>query len=795
MAALDALARDLRYALRQLRRAPVFSAIAILTLALGLAATASVFSVVDGVLLQPLPYPHPNQLVSLELYIPKLASRFPEMPLNLDIYRAWQHNAKTLAGISLINYGDKMTLTGRGEPLLLEADEVTSNLFDVLGVGPQLGHGFHPGARHEAIITDALWRARFHADPTVLGGALDLDGAAYTLVGVLPAGFHFPTQNELIPIEADTPPAQVFVPPSRASLAQPSGFGWAAIARLRPGVSPAAARAELDAILARQSPQWASLHVTTVMMPLRSSMVRTVRRGLWMLLAAVLAVLLIICVNLANLLLTRASAREREAAIRSALGATHARLLRQALTETVLLGVLGGILGLALAHAALRGLLALVPAGLPRAANVHLNLTVAAVTFAAAILAALAAGILPALRFQLAGAQMQRGAEARSHHLRQVLVASGTALTTVLLIASGLLLASFSRLAAAPTGYAVDNVTTTSLQLSPAHYATHADQLRFWNRLLAAATTMPGVHAAAFTNILPLSGEQNDDPVTPLGDHRPAVELPWASYRRVSPGFFNTLGIPLLAGRLLTPADTGSGAVVISQSAAQEIWPGRNPLGQRFDVFPGFPGYRVVGVVANTRGKFLDQAVAPMIYELFHGDPAGALVLRSSLPAAALARELHRTVAALDPQIAVPPLRSLGQIVAASLAPRRFQALVTSLFALAALLLASLGIYGVVAFSVLRRRHEMAIRLALGAQPAAVLRLLLAQGMRPVLAGLAAAFALTRLLSSLLYGIGATDPAIFAAAVVLLAAVALAACLVPALRAARLNPTVTLRQE
>ncbi|MGH9488754.1 MAG: ADOP family duplicated permease [Terriglobales bacterium] len=800
---LESFGRDLHYALRQMRRNPGFNLIAILILALGLAATASVLSVVDGVLLQPLAYHNPGQLVALELYIPKLASRFPAMPLNAATYFAWTRHAKTMAGISLINEGQTMTLTGAGEPVLLSTDQTTTNLFRVLGVRPQLGAGFQPGATHEVVITARLWRSRFRADPNVIGRAIDLDGSSYTLVGVLPADFHFPTQSELVTVEADTQPAALFIPAvfTREDLLPYSGYGYATLARLRSGVSPAAATAELNAILRRRFPKLTGPYATyATMTPLRRKIVRTARRGLWMLLVADLAVLLIICVNLANLLLTRASAREREAAVRASLGASRARLLRQALTESLLLSLLGGALGLLLAEWALRGLLALVPPGLPRAANVHLNAPVLGFTFAAAVLAGLAAGVLPGLRFQVSGFRFQRGGEGRGGRTtRDLLVGLGTALTTILLIAASLLLTSFNRLAHVPTGFVADHVLTAKLQLSAARYTQAGERRQFWDKLLSAIAALPGVRSVAVTDIPPLSGEQNDDQVNAVGDTRRDTERPWASYRRIRPGFFQTLGIPRLEGRWLAPVDLGTGAAVISQATAQQVWPGLNPIGRRFDVDSHFVGYYVVGVVANTRAKGIVQGMAPVVYTSYLGGLTGSLLLRTPLPAAAIAPELRRAVAALDPSIAVPPLRSLGEIAAASLAPRRFQALLTSLFAAAALLLACLGIYGVVSWSVLRRRREIGVRMALGARSADVLRLLIAQGMKPVLVGLAAglvaALALMRVLSSLLYGVQPNDPGDFAAASLILSAVALLACYLPARRAARADPLPALRDE
>ncbi|MGH9476329.1 MAG: ADOP family duplicated permease [Terriglobales bacterium] len=798
--------RELHHAWRHARRSPAYALTSVLLLALGLAAATAVFSIVNGVLLQPLPYRNPGRLVALELNIPAMAKTFPAMPLNPAIYLAWSREAKTLAGISLVDEGESMNLTGAGRPELASTDAATRGLFDLLGVPMQLGHGFDAHAQHEVILTDALWRRRFRADPNVVGRTVELDGAPYAVVGVLPGWFHFPTQNKLVTIEADTPPAELFVPAvfTPQELALGGGFGYATLARLQPGVSAAAAKAELDGILRRQFTGFKALHVTAILTPLRSMIVRGARRGLWMLLAAVLALLLILCVNLANLALTRATAREREAAIRSALGASRGRLLQEALAEMMLVALAGGALGLGLAQSALRGLVALAPSGLPRAADVHLNGPVLWFALAAAVDSGLVAGLLPAWRWARAQPQQAlraggaRSGDSGGRSLRGMLVAVGTALSAMLLIAAGLLLASFIKLAHVPTGFAVEHILTVNLQLPAAQYTQAALRRGFWQNLLAAADALPSVRSAALTNWLPLGGELNDDPVSALGDRRPNAERPFASYRWVSPAFFLTLGIPLLRGRNLAAADAGTNAAVISEATAQEVWPGSDPIGQRFDVDAHFSGYRVVGVVGNTRAKSLDRAAAPMVYVYQEGGLARSLILQTRMPAAAIAPELRRAVAGIDAGVAVPALVSMGQIVANSLAQRRFESLLCVLFAGAALLLACLGIFGVVSYSVERQRPEIGVRMALGARKSDVLRLVMGQGMKPVLAGLAAgllaAVGLMRLLASLLYGVRPADPWVFGAVAVVLGAVALGACYVPARRAAEADPLAALRQ-
>src|SRR5258707_14852267 len=448
------LIQDLRFGLRMLRKSPGFTVVAVLTLALGLAANTAIFSVINGVLLQPLEYPNPSQLVAIELFVPKLGQKCPMVPVNPAAFLGWSTDAESLAGIGLVEDGVTLNLTSGGEPKLLSADAVTANLFDVLGVSPFLGRNFSPdadqaGHNHVVILTDTLWRNRFHSDPNIIGKAIALNGSPYTVVGVLPPTIHFPQ------VTSSATEPELFVPAvfEKWELAPDAGFGWGAIARLKPGVSQEQTTTELNVILSRELGSQSFMpNPKTVIMPLRDMIVRSTKRGLWMLLAAVLAVLLIICVNLANLVLTRATAREQEAAIRRALGASRGRLLRQTLVETLLLGLLGGTLGLGLAHWALWGLLAVAPVSLPRLHNVRLDGAVLGFTLAISVLAGVLAGLLPAWRAAQTNPQDALQAGTRNAdssvrlHAREFLVGLETALSAMLLVAAGLLVTSFEKL-------------------------------------------------------------------------------------------------------------------------------------------------------------------------------------------------------------------------------------------------------------------------------------------------------------------------------------------------------------
>ncbi len=846
----------MRSGLRFLRREPGLAAVAILTLAIGLAANTTIFSVVNGVLLQPLAYPHPGRLIAIQESVPRLSLKYPQIPANAKAYTAWKRGATLLAGVALVQ-GGQGSLTGAGQPALLDVPSATANLFTVFGVHPVLGRNFsphagQPGQPRQAILSYACWRSRFHGDPGIIGRGIELSGRLYTVVGVLPPRLHFFHGHELSPLIGLGDRPEIFVPHTftTSQLNDDGNFNWAAIARLKPGVTVAQARAQLDAITARvaqQSKDFPGLRV--VVTPLRDQVVRGAREGLWLLLGAVLAVLLIICVNLANLLLARSTARRHEAAIRAALGASQRRLLGQVLSETLFLAILGGAAGLLLAHWLLRALVAAAPLNLPRLHNVHLDsavllftlaLSIAAglflahwllralvaaaplnlprlhnvhldpavllFTLALSIAAGLLAGLLPAWRLarsdpqtalHSAGARVGEGRSRRS--ARQWLVGLESALSILLLVAAGLLLASFFRVAGIRKGFAVRHLLTVGLQLPTTRYHTGAQRQEFWRQALAAARALPGVRSAALIDTLPLGGNNDVNSITVPGDTRPITEQPLANWRRISPSLFSVLKIPILAGRNLTAADAGHHRVLVSAASARAAWGQRDPIGQTFRRSGGNPPlYTVIGVVANMHAVSLLSS-GLVVYRWYGGNNQESLVLRTDLPAATIGPELRRAIWTIDPAIPVESLRSMRQIVAATLAPRRFQMLLVVLFAAAALLLVCLGIYGVVSYSVARRSPEIGLRMALGAGAPDLYRLIFLTGLQPVVLGLAAgvvaALALSRVLGSLLFGVSPFSPLLYAAAAGGLLLVAAAACWLPARRAVRIAPSLALRVE
>jgi predicted permease len=816
-ACFEMLLQDLRYGLRILQRSPGFTTAAVLTLAIGLAANTAIFSVIDGVLLKPLAYPHPGRLVAVQIFLPEFARKYPMIPVDAGSYTAWSQQAKSLAGIAAAE-PRTVNLTGSGEPRRLSAAAVTPNMFTVLGVQPMLGRDFsmnsdRPTYGREAMLTYGFWRNQFNGDPKIIGRGITLNGGMETVVGVLPASFHFPNQYELSQfVGFGANMVQVFIPLLfDKGMITSANFNYAAIARLEPGVSVGQARAEMSAILHRVPSvvsEGMAAHARAIVMPLREMIVRQSALGLWVLLGAVLAVLLIISVNLASLALTRATAREHEGAIRSALGASPGRLLRQSLAEMLLLGLAGGALGLVLAHWALAALLAATPAGLPRLGDVHLSGAVLVFTLVISLLAGLLAGLLPAWR--MASSQPQdalRASGARTGQARaglrsrELLIGVETALSVVLLAAAGLLLASFVKLDNVPMGFSVEHVLSVNLRPSSAAYTKPPQRTEFFRRAVAAARALPGVESAATIDIPPLAGETEVSEVSAPGDTRPLAERPTANYRQITPDLFRLLRIPLVEGRELTWADAGKHDVIVSAATAKAAWPGRDPIGQTFHRGPDKDGpvYRVVGVVGDTRSFSLFKAPGPMVYQLYRGYGGLALLLRTRLPTSVLAPELRQAIWKIDPSIPVPRIRSMSEIVSDSLAPRRFETLLTTLFAAAALLLACLGIYGVVSYAVVQRTQEVGVRMALGASAGDVYRLILAQGLRPVAVGLAVGLAgalvLGRFLAGLLFQIRPNDPATLAAVAGVLGLAAVIACALPARRATRIAPSEALRAE
>lgn len=804
----SSLALDLKSAFRTLERSRGFALIAIGTLAFGIAGTTIIFSLVNGVLLRPLAYRDPGRLVSITEVVPEISERVPRLPVNARHFELWQKQSTSFAGMSLIIPGSTV-LTRAGEPTKIAIARVSPGFFQMLGVRLQLGREFLDsedrfGGPTVAILTDRLWAGRFHRDPGILSHPIYLDGHATTVVGVLAADFRPPVLHEA----RDT---DIFLPAALdlANIGIVGEFNYEAVARLKPGVTLAEAQSELNVVQAaidRQAPDIA--HVRAQMAPLTGEVIGSIRTGLVTLLGAIGAVFLIICVNLANLSLARGVAQSRENAIRRALGASRGEMLRRALAESILTSLLGGALGVALAYAGLHVLLYYAPVDLPRLDDVSIDARVLAFAFGLATLAGALFGILPA--WQASKADPQDALRSGSHtitearagaRIREALIGFEVGLGAVLAIAAALLVASFIRLLNVNQGFETQRLFAATLNLPAAAYYEDQAREKFYRRVVGEIQNVPGVASAAIISQLPLEGETWIDLINRTGGKRPMFELPEANYRFISAAYFRTMGIPILRGRSIAESDRKRNVAVISEKVAERVWPGENPLGKKFwRGDPDAPPFEIVGVVGDVRTGIADDA--PMtVYTpyWFRSRLAMAVVVRTSWSVPAILPAVRSTIWRLNPDVAISNVRTMDQVVDDSVAQRRFQLNLISGFAVFALLLASLGIFGVVSWTVRRRIKDIAVRMALGATRSDVHRMVVAQCMRPVFAGLAlgvaAALALGRVLNHLLFGVSAHDPAIFLGVVALLTAVSLIACYGPVRSATRSNPLDVLRYE
>ena len=797
---MDTLLQDLRYALRSLRRNPGFTAAAVLTLALGIGANSAIFSVVRGVLLRDLPYPEPAQLMTVWGHYPSTG----RSTVSLPDYRDWREGSRSFDELAA-RYGRTVNLSGTGEPEQVTNDLVTTNFFRALGVGPALGRGFLEeegvtGTGEVAVLSHALWQRRFGGDTALVGRTVLLNGTPYTVVGITPAGFRFMRDVDVwTPLALDLPTQR------RAEFL--TVFG-----RLRPGATREQAKADVDAVarrLAAEYPEtnagWTSLEV----LPLKDYLVGDVRPALLVFSGGVALVLLIACANVANLLLARATSRAREISVRMALGAGRTRLMRQLLTESMLLALVGGIAGVALAVWAVRALQLGASGLLPRLDEVQVDGMVIVFSLVLATVTGLLFGLAPALR--LAGGTVagmlrdgtRASGDRRVARFRNGLVLGEVALAVVLLVGATLLIRSFDRLSRVDLGFDTEGVLTYALVLPSAVVEDEGQLPALYDRILEQTRALPGVQSVAMTTGVPMGGANYItfaiEGRTPPPDVGEDVQ-PFA----VTPEHFVTLGIPLRRGRLLDERDAaGAPAVaVVSDELVRRFFGGGDPIGRRIRVDGGEESWlTIVGVVGDVAQEEVTAAPYPQIYASLAQNPqrSVAVVLRTAGDPATLAQPARQALAAAAPGIPPRDLRTLEERVADTIAMPRVSAAVIGLFAALALALAAIGLYGVLAYSVVQRTREIGIRIALGARRAEVLGLIVRQGMRPALAGIAvglvAALAATRVLASLLYGVTTTDPSTFVAVPLFLAAVSLLAAWLPARRAAGVDPMVALRED
>jgi putative ABC transport system permease protein len=804
---------EIRFAVRGLLRDRVFALMIVLSLAVGIGANTAIFSLINGVLLRPPDFPHPERLVALTQWAPKLLKAYPALPVNISIYAEWRKQVSSFEQVGIAR-ASVFNLTGSGQPEQVRGAMVSSTIFPVFGVQPRLGRSFteredQSGNDQVAILSDSLWRRRYRADRSIVGRKILLDGKPCEVVGVLPASFHFPRQEKSAAASLGEG-LEIYKPlgydPGDLKVHM-GDFNYWTTARLRPGVSPARAQAELDVVqaaISKQLPGDLDLHASLI--PLQERMVGDVRQGLVLLMAAVGAVLLVLCVNLANLGLARAAGRARDAAIRTALGASRGRLLVQSIVESTLLALTGGALGVALAYWGLRVLLALAPIDLPRLNEVHVDARVLLFALAISLLTGLIFGALPALR-SVRSAPMEtlksagRGnTEGRGGlRVRNVLVSLEVGLSAALLVTAGLLVASFSQLMSLDRGFQVERVLAMNVSLLSTKYPKPAERNAFFQRVLAKAAAMPGVQSASLVSALPLMGETWIDIVGTEHDTRPMVEQPSTNVRFVSPGYFQTLRVGLRDGRDFEEQDRNRVVCIVSASLAQRLWGKESPVGRKLQGNGNL--LEVVGVTPDFRSTSLEKDPVNMLYiPYWQRSRLGAsLLVRTSMDPLSIANALRAAVWEIDSEVTVPEVRTLEEVLSRSVAERRFQMLLVALFAAGALALAAFGTYGVLSYAVSRRTGEMGIRMALGAQRSDVLGMVLRQGMAPVLVGLAggaaSAVAIGRYLESLLFQVSPRDPLAFAVSGTVLLAVSVAACLIPARRATRVSPTEALRFE
>lgn len=815
---IENLRRDVRYAMRQLFAKPAFAAVLILTLALSIGANSAIFSVIDSVLIRSLPYPQANRLVYLYLSSPE----YPKFPLNPFDFRDYRTRSKSFESMAAMTRGDLQLSGGSAQPVMLHGFRVTAGYFHVLGLHPKLGREFNrhaelPGNANQVILSDRLWRSRFGASRSIVGSRITLNDQPFTVVGVMPPGTEHPGNHyHPLPYGQDVDIWWPFT--FDGNPAQRGSHYVEGIARLKPGVTMAEANSELNAImaeLAREHPADGGWRVRAV--SLDSEVVGSSRQMLLVLLGAVGMVLLIACANAANLLLARATARGREFAIRLALGARRLRLIGQLLTESLFIAFLGGALGMVIAWGGVKALVSLLPAGFPRAHEIHVNGAVFAFTFLITAGAGILFGIVPAVQSSRSdpGHGLHEGGRTatggrRSSRLRNLLVISEVSLACVLLVGAGLMLRSFLNLLHLNPGFEQQHVLTATVSLPEVHYKSTAGIGHFYDQLTIALRSLPGVQSAGAGTDVPFTGyDENLGGFTIEGKQPPPHQQFNGRYHVATPGYFRALGIPLLSGRFFTEADKAGApnVVIINHAMARKYWGHQDAVGQRLSFLTDHPTQKdwttVVGVVGDVKDKPSSPDAEPAFWwpdlQQAWPFPQMSIVIRSNVDPESLASELRAAVKHLDPALAVANVREMDQVVQGSVATPRFAFVLVGLFAALAILLAGIGIYGVIAYSVSQRTSEFGLRVALGAQRADILRLVVMQAAALVFSGtilgLGLALILGRALKSLVYDVSPADPLTLTTAGLCVIAAAIVPCLVPARKATRIDPMIALRAE
>lgn len=817
---MNALILDVRYAIRQLPRSPGFAVTALLTLALGIGATTAIFTLVYDAMLRPLPYAHPDRLVVMQEQVAEFRDIYPQLPLSANHFENWQRNSRTIQSMAAMNE-ESMPLGIGGHPLQVSVLKATPGIFSVLETEPWLGRAFtdeeaQPGHEREVVLMYDLWRTQFQSDPRILGRTITLNGFPFTVIGVMPRSFRLPLVETIADSGSDRgKPVQALAPLAFTTeqLKEAMGeFNYFGLARLKPGVSVAQAGAELDAL---QHAISASLSadekgtLSAVLTPFQAALVGNNRMPLLILLAAVAGLLLVGCVNIANLLLARGAGRRQQMAVAAALGASRADMLRLGLRETAVLAVAGGALGVALAAMLVPWMQQFLPPALDFRSALHLDWAGAACAVLLAVGAALFAGAVPAWigsrthPHDVLHSESRLASESRgSKRLRRTLVAVEVAVSVALLLMTGLLTASLMKLMSVDRGFDADRVMTAAVDLPNSSYSDPQSRIVFYRSVLERLRRLPGVEYAGVTSKLPLAGDIWIDMVRVTGDARPFMEMPTEHFRWISPGYAETIHLPLVAGRYLSTADEGKSYAIVSELTARTLWPGTNAVGRQFTRGGNTePVFTVIGVAKDARTISLAKLDPMMVYVpyWYRNDGEGGVVLRTRQDPAAMADAIRKTIWSVNPDVSVPMAHTLGSVIADSVANRRFEMDLLLLFAVSALLLAGLGVYGVVTYSVVQREREIGLRIALGAQRASIYGLVLREALLPVSAGAAAgvgvAFAFARLIASLLFEVSPYNAAVVGDSIGILMVVGIAACLLPARRAAVVEPMQALRNE
>lgn len=806
------LGQDMRYGLRMLAKNPAFTAIAVIALALGIGANSAIFSVVDAILLRPLPYKNPEQLVMIWEEATHLG--FPKDTPPAATFLDWRQQATVFSGMAALAHR-RFNLSGAGEPERLDGRRVSANTFDLLGVKPIVGRTFvpeedKPGTK-VVILNESLWKRRFGGDPGVIGRAITLNNESYTVIGVMPESVHL--------FSSERWRDQVWVPmafPPEEATNRGAHFLYV-IARMKPGVTLHQARAEMDTIAARLAHQYPEFNTRrgAVVSPLQEEMVGNMKPALLILLGAVAFVLLIACANVANLLLARAAVRQKEIALRLALGADRARLTKQLLVESVMLSLIGGAVGLAFAYAGLRMLNRFIPAGIAHADAIGINGTVLVFTLLIALVTGIIFGLAPAtqashfnLNETLNEGGRDAGAGAHGKRLRSALVIAEVAISVVLLIGAGLLINSFMHLRNLDPGFRTDHLLAVSIDLPQVKYPDTARRVAFFDEVVRRVQSLPGVRSVAIAGNLPFTYDGDSTVIAVEGIPDPPMDQwPDVVFRVAGPGYFSSMEIPLVSGRDFTDQDTLNSldAVIVSEKTAKHYWPNENPIGKRLKLgatTDKIPWNTVVGVVKDVRqNSFVAEPKMEMYftYKQLHDLSANALVVRTSIDPLTLATAVRNAVWSVDKDQPVGNIDSMDNIVATAVARQRFSMLLLAIFAGLALILAAVGIYGVMSYTVAQQTREIGIRMALGAKRLDVLKMTVTQGIKLVglglVIGLPSAFILTRVMASLLFGISASDPITFVSISLVIFAVASLASYIPALRATKVDPMIALRAQ